>query len=61
MSDRFLEQRINIKLRVKLRNNESDTCVMLSEACGRGAMKNSSVFEWHKQFKEGCQKVECIE
>jgi len=22
------------------------------------AMKNSSVFEWHKWFKEGCKNVE---
>jgi len=32
MINRFLEQRISIKFRVKLGNNASDTCAMLSEA-----------------------------
>jgi hypothetical protein len=40
MSDRFLEQRINIKLRAKLGKNASDACAMLSEACGGETMKN---------------------
>jgi hypothetical protein len=52
MSDRFLEQRVNVKFPVKLENNASDTCAMLSEVYGGEAMKESSVFEWHKQFKE---------
>jgi hypothetical protein len=37
---------------VKLGQNASDTCAMLSEAYGGEATKNSSVFEWHKQLKE---------
>jgi hypothetical protein len=41
MSNRFLEQRINIKFRVKLRNNASDACAMLSEAYEGEAMKES--------------------
>jgi hypothetical protein len=44
MSYRFLEQRINIKFCAKLGKNASYTCAMLSEACGREAMKKSSVF-----------------
>jgi hypothetical protein len=32
--DRFLEQGINIKSRVKMERNVSDTCAMLSEAWG---------------------------
>jgi hypothetical protein len=47
ISDLFLEQRINMKFYVKLGNNESDTCAMLSEAYGGEAMKRSSVSEWH--------------
>jgi len=31
---------------------------MLSEAYGGEAMKKSSVFEWHKRFKEGHEIVE---
>jgi hypothetical protein len=52
MSDRFLEQRIDTKFRVKLGKNPSETRVTLSEAYGGGAMKNSSLSEWHKQLKE---------
>jgi hypothetical protein len=37
---------------VKLEKNATDTCAMLSEAYGGEAMKKSSVFELHKQFKE---------
>jgi hypothetical protein len=43
LSDLFLEQRINIKFCVTLGKNESDTCVILSEAYGREDMK-SQVF-----------------
>jgi len=31
---------------------------MLSEAYGGEAVKESSVFEWHKRFKEGRENVE---
>jgi hypothetical protein len=42
---------------MKLGKNASDICAMLSEACGGEAMKNSSIFEWHKGFKEGCENM----
>jgi hypothetical protein len=54
MSDKLLEQRINIKFCAKLGKNASETLKMLTEVYGADAMKNSSVFEWHKRFKE-CQ------
>jgi hypothetical protein len=41
----ILEQRINIKFCVKLRNYESGACVVLSEAYGRDALEKSSVSE----------------
>jgi hypothetical protein len=47
-SDRFLEQEFNIKFCVKLGNNASDTCAMLSGAYGGEAMKKPSFSEWHK-------------
>jgi hypothetical protein len=50
MSDRIGKQRIKIKFCVKLGKNATDTCAMLSEACGEEAMKMSSVFEWHEWF-----------
>jgi hypothetical protein len=57
MSDRLLEQRINIKFCAKLGISASETLQMLTEACGNDAMKNSSVSEWHKRFKEGRENV----
>jgi hypothetical protein len=56
MSDRFLEQRINIKFCVKLGNNASDTYEMPSEAYGGETTKKSSVPEWHKPFKRGSEE-----
>jgi hypothetical protein len=58
MNDRFLEQRIKIKFCAKLGKNASDTCAMLFKAYGREAMKKSSVFEWHKRFKERRENME---
>jgi hypothetical protein len=40
MSDRFLEQRIDIKFYVKVGKNASDTCAMLSDAYGGEAVKS---------------------
>jgi hypothetical protein len=57
MSDRLLEQRINSKFCAKLGKSESETLQMLTEAYGADAMKKSSVFEWHKMFKEGREDV----
>jgi hypothetical protein len=57
MSDRLFEQRINIKLCAKLDKRASETLQMLTEAYGADAMKKSSVFEWHKRFKEGWEDV----
>jgi hypothetical protein len=57
MSDRLLEQRINIKFCAKLGNSASATLQMLTEAYGADAMKKLSVFEWHIRFKEGLEDV----
>jgi hypothetical protein len=54
----FLEKGINIKFCVKLGKNVSDTCAVPSKAYGRKAVKSSSIFEWHKQFREGCENME---
>jgi hypothetical protein len=56
MSDLFLEQRINIKFCVKLGDNASDICVMLSQAYRGEAMNKSSAFGWHKRLKEDHEK-----
>jgi len=52
VSDWFVDQRINIKFCVKLWTNANDTFVMLSGAYGGEDIKQSSVFEWYKWFKE---------
>jgi hypothetical protein len=43
MSDRYLEQRIDIKFCVKLGKNPNDAYAVLSKACGAEVMKNSKV------------------
>jgi transposase len=53
MSDRLLEQRIIIKFCAKLGKSTSESLQMLTEIYGADAIKKSSVFEWHKKFKEG--------
>jgi hypothetical protein len=58
MSDRLLEQRINIKFCAKLGKIASETLQMLTEAYDADSVKKSSIFEWHKRFKEGQEDVE---
>jgi hypothetical protein len=58
MSDTLLEQCINIKFCAKLGKSMSATLQMLTAAYGADAMKKSSVFEWHKRFKEGWEDDE---
>jgi hypothetical protein len=53
MSDKNLEQRINIKFRVKSGKSATETLVLLTVAYGKYAIKKLSVFEWHRRFKEG--------
>ena len=53
MSDKNLEQRINIKFCVKIGKSASETLALLTVAYGEYAMKKLSVFEWHRWFKEG--------
>jgi hypothetical protein len=57
ISDRLLEQRINIKFCGKLGKSASETLQMLTAAYDADAMKKSSVFEWYKRFKEGREDV----
>jgi len=53
MSDKNLEQRINIKFCVKFGKSASETLALVTVAYGEYAMKKLSVFEWHRRFKEG--------
>jgi hypothetical protein len=45
MSDRLVEQRINIKFCLKLGKNASGTCALLPEAYWGEAVEKLSVFE----------------
>jgi len=53
VSDKNLEQRINIKFCVKIGKSASEMLAVLTVALGEYAMKKLSVFEWHRRFKEG--------
>jgi hypothetical protein len=58
MSDKNLEQRVNIKFCVKIGESAIETLAILTAAYGEYAMKNSCVFEWHRRFKEGLEDVQ---
>jgi hypothetical protein len=43
---------------VQIGNSASGTLALLTLACGEYAMKQSSVAEWHRRFKEGREDVQ---
>jgi len=55
MSDKNLEQWINIKFCVKIGKSASETSALLKVAYNEYDMKKLSVFEWHRRFKEDVQ------
>jgi len=57
-SDKNLDQQMNIKFCVKIGKSATETLILLTVAYGEYAMKKSSVFEWHRQFKEGREDVQ---
>ena len=52
-----LEERYAIKFCFKLGKNAKETYGMLQTAFGASCMNRTSVFEWHKIFKEGREFV----
>jgi len=58
VSYKNLEQWINIKFCVKIGKSTSEILALLTVTYGEYAMKKSSVFEWHRQFKEGWEDVQ---
>jgi transposase len=58
MSDKNLEQRINIKYFVKIGKSASETSALLTVSYVEYAMKKSSVFKRHRRFKEGREDVQ---
>jgi len=57
MSDKNLEQRISITFCVKIGKSASEMLDLLIMTYGEYAMKKSSVFKWHRRFKEGREDV----
>ena len=52
-----IEERYAIKLCFKLEKNATETYGMLYTAFRLSCMNQTSVFEWHKRFKEGTESV----
>ena len=52
-----LEERYAIKFCFKLGKNATETYGMLQTAFRPPCMNRTSVFEWHKRFKEGTESV----
>ena len=53
----ILEERYAIRFCFKLGKNATETYGMLQTTFGASCMNRSSVFEWHKRFKEGRESV----
>ena len=51
------EERYAIKFWFKIGKNGSERYGMLQTAFGASCMNRTSVFEWHKRFKEGRESV----
>jgi transposase len=49
---------MNIKFCVTIGKSASETLALLTVAYGEYTMKKSSVFQWHRRFKEGLEDVQ---
>jgi hypothetical protein len=58
MSDKNLEQRINIKLCVKVGKNRTKTLTLLKLTYDEQAEKKATVSKWHRRLKEGREVVQ---
>ena len=57
MQSDTLEERYAIKFCFKLVENATETYGMFQTAFRQSYMNRTSVFEWHKRFKEGRESV----
>ncbi|KAJ8942411.1 hypothetical protein NQ318_014458 [Aromia moschata] len=53
-----MEQRVNLKLLVKLGKSFAEAYVVLKEVYENECLSRAHVFEWFKLFKEGCETTE---
>jgi hypothetical protein len=51
--DGKIEQRICIKLFVKLGKSATETLEMIRETSGEHSLERTAVFQWHSRFKAG--------
>jgi hypothetical protein len=58
MSEKNLEERININFCVKIGKRVSETVALLTLTYGEYATKKLSVSEWHRRFKEAREDVQ---
>jgi transposase len=52
------EQKVAIKFSAKLQKRAIETFEMLRSAYGEECLSRTSVFEWHKRFKEGRESLQ---
>jgi len=57
MLDLKVEQRVNIKFLLELKQNTAESFWMLSEVYGEERSSRARVFEWHKRFRGGREDV----
>ena len=57
MVDCKSEQRVNIRFLVKLKKSATETFLLLTEAYGEDCVSRARVFQWHKRFLEGRERV----
>ena len=57
MQSETLEERYEIKVCFKLGKDATETYRMLQTDLGASCMNQTSVFEWHKRFKEGRESL----
>lgn len=53
-----VEQLINLKFLVKLKKTPTECLKLLEKVYGEDVMSRTQIFEWHKCFKNGREKVE---
>jgi transposase len=53
-----MEQQVNTKFCLKLGKTPTEINEMLHTVCGDEGLSRSSVFEWFKLFKEGCEDLQ---
>ena len=53
-----VEQRVNLKFLVRLGKTPTEALKLLQVVYGDDTMSSTRLFEWHRRFKEGREKVE---